>query len=158
MIAYVDGGSRGNPGPAGVGVIIEHPTGRRVEISQSIGVRDNNYAEYAALLVALEYAAAYDSPSLQVYSDSEVVARQISGSYNCQSPLLREIYSACMALIGSLQHFAITHIRREHNAGADRLAREAIDRATREKPAADAIEADFVTGNPRKLVQLEQPG
>jgi len=63
-----------------------------------------------------------------------------------------------MALIGSLQHFAITHIRREHNAGADRLAREAIDRATREKPAADAIEADFVTGNPRKLVQLEQPG
>lgn len=85
MIAYVDGGSRGNPGPAGIGVVIEHPTGRRVEISQSIGTGDNNYAEYAALLAALEYAAAYDAPSLQVYSDSEVVVRQVSGAYTCQS-------------------------------------------------------------------------
>jgi len=152
MIAYVDGGSRGNPGPAGVGVIIEHPTGRRVEISQSIGIRDNNYAEYAALLIALEYAAAYDSRSLQVYSDSEVVVRQISGSYHCQSPALRDIYSACMALIGSVRHFAITHIRREHNAGADRLAKEAIDRATRAKrPVSDdAVNADFALGTPAR--------
>jgi len=159
MIAHVDGGSRGNPGPAGVGVIIEHPTGRRVEISQSIGVRDNNYAEYAALLVALEYASADGSPSLQVYSDSEVVVRQISGSYNSQSPALREIYKSCMELIGSLQHFAITHIRREHNAGADRLAREAIDRATREKPADDnAVQTDFAVQDFRKLAQLGQLG
>lgn len=159
MIAYVDGGSRGNPGPAGVGVIIEHTTGRRVEISQAIGVRDNNYAEYAALLVALEYAAAFDSRSLQVYSDSEVVVRQISGSYSCQSAALRDIYSACMALIASLQHFAISHIRREQNAGADRLAKEAIDRAAREKPVnADALQVDFGVRPTRKLVPLEQPG
>jgi len=159
MIAYVDGGSRGNPGPAGVGVIIEHPTGRRVEISQAIGVRDNNYAEYAALLVALEYAAAFDSGSLQVYSDSEVVVRQISGSYSCQSAALRDIYRACMALVASLQHFAISHIRREHNAGADRLAKEAIDRATRERPADDnAVETDLAAQAFRKLVQLEQLG
>jgi len=160
MIAYVDGGSRGNPGPAGIGVVVEHPTGRRVEISQCIGARDNNYAEYAALLVALEYAAAYDSPALEVYSDSEVVVRQISGSYNCQSAGLRDIYSACMALIGDLQHFAITHIRRENNADADRLAKEAIDRATREKRPAndDTSEDHFPLRNPRKFVQLEQPG
>jgi len=159
MIAYVDGGSRGNPGPAGVGVIIEHPTGRRVEISQAIGVRDNNYAEYAALLVALEYAAAFDSRSLQVYSDSEVVVRQISGSYSCQSAVLRDIYTACMALIASLQHFAISHIRREQNAGADRLAKEAIDRATREKPADDnAAEADLAAGDFGKFIPIEQPG
>jgi len=160
MIAYVDGGSRGNPGPAGIGVVVEHPTGRRVEISQSIGARDNNYAEYAALLTALEYAAAYQSPRLQVYSDSEVVVRQISGSYNCQSAALRDIYNACMALIGSFQHFAITHIRRENNADADRLAKEAIDRATREKQPAndDSSEDHFLLGNPRKLVQIEQPG
>ncbi len=131
MIAYVDGGSRGNPGPAGIGVVIEHSTGRRVEISQSLSAADNNYAEYAALLVALEYAAAYGSSRLEVFSDSEVVVRQITGSYNCQSPLLRDIHDACKAIIGQLQDFAITHIRREHNADADRLAKEAIRRAPR---------------------------
>ncbi|MFZ3211004.1 MAG: ribonuclease HI family protein [Terriglobales bacterium] len=158
MIAYVDGGSRGNPGPAGIGVVVEHPTGRRVEISQSIGARDNNYAEYAALLAALEHAAAYQSPCLQVYSDSEVVVRQISGAYNCQSPGLRDIYNACMALIGNFQHFAITHIRRENNADADRLAKEAIDRATREKqPLGDNSERRFQLDS-RKLVPIEQPG
>src|SRR5271157_2684465 len=138
MIAYVDGGSRGNRGPAGIGVVIEHPTGRRVEISQCIGIHDNNYAEYAALLVALEYAAAYASPRLQVYSDSEVVVRQISESYTCRSTVLRDIYKACKDLIGNFQDFAITHIRRENNADADRLAREAIERATRERqPVSD---------------------
>ncbi len=130
MIAYVDGGSRGNRGPAGIGVVIEHPTGRRVEISQCIGIRDNNYAEYAALLVALEYATAYASPRLQVYSDSEVVVRQISESYTCRSTVLRDIYKACKDLIDNFQDFAITHIRRENNADADRLAREAIGRAS----------------------------
>ena len=160
MIAYVDGGSRGSPGPAGIGVVVEHPTGRRVEISQSIGARDNNYAEYAALLAALEHAVAYQSPCLQVYSDSEVVVRQISGAYNCQSPGLRDIYSACMALIGTFQYFAITHIRRENNADADRLAKEAIDRATREKqPVNDRPSEDYLLlVNPRKLLPIEQAG
>jgi len=154
MIAYVDGGSRGNPGPAGIGVVIEHPTGRRVEISQSIGTGDNNYAEYSALLVALEYAAAYDSPSLQVYSDSEVVVRQVSGAYTCQSPALVDIYNACKVRIGSFRHFAITHIRRENNADADRLAKQAIDRATHEKPA-DSPEGAFELA-PRRFIPLEQ--
>ncbi len=170
MIAYVDGGSRGNPGPAGIGVVIEHPTGRRVEISQAIGARDNNYAEYAALLVALEYAAAYASPGLRVYSDSDVVVRQISGSYNCQSPALRDIYNACKSLIGNFQYFGITHIRRENNADADRLAKEAIERATREKPPVNRqpSEPGFLEstvarvserlGEPHSLVSLEQPG
>jgi len=154
MIAYVDGGSRGSPGPAGVGVIIEHPGGRRVEISQSIGERDNNYAEYAALLVALEYAAAYSSPNLQVYSDSEVMVRQVSGAYICQSPALLEIHNACKALIANFQDFSITHVRREQNADADRLARQAIHRAMNEKPA-DSHEPAFPPALPR-LVPLEQ--
>jgi ribonuclease HI len=154
MIAYVDGGSRGSPGPAGVGVVIEHPAGRRVEISQSIGERDNNYAEYAALLVALEYASAYAAPSLQVYSDSEVVVRQVSGAYTCQSPALLEIHNACKALIANLQDFAITHIRREHNADADRLAKQAIHRAKQLKPAGSP-EPTFPLALPR-LIALEQ--
>ena len=154
MIAYVDGGSRGNPGPAGIGVVIEHPSGRRVEISQSIGSGDNNYAEYAALLAALEYAAAYDARSLQVFSDSEVVVRQVSGAYTCQSATLVEIYNACKTLIGNLQHFTITHIRRHQNADADRLAKEAIERATREKPSQSA-EPSFELAT-RRLLPLEQ--
>ncbi|HYY69201.1 MAG TPA: ribonuclease HI family protein [Terriglobales bacterium] len=158
MIAYVDGGSRGNPGPAGIGVVIEHPTGRRVEISECIGAGDNNYAEYAALLVALEYAAAYDSPLLHVYSDSEVVVRQISGSYNCQSAALRDIYDACKALISNFQHFAITHIRRENNADADRLAKQAIARAALEKQAVSRDEPGFMVRAPRALIALEQIG
>jgi len=155
MIAYVDGSSRGNSGAAGIGVVIEHPSGRRVKISQSIGARDNNYAEYAALLAALEYAAAYESPWLQVYSDSEVVVRQISGSYTCQSPSLREIYSACKSLIAGLQHFTITHIPREANASADRLAKEAIDRAAEGRVVADC--PSDLLGN-RQLVPVEQTG
>jgi ribonuclease HI len=166
MIAYVDGGSRGNTGPAGIGVVVEHPTGRRVEISQSIGARDNNYAEYAALLVALEYAAALESPRLQVFSDSEVVVRQISGSYNCQSPMLRDIYDACQGLIAHFQEFGITHIRRENNADADRLAKLAMDRAAQEK--ACRTEPSFLEctlarvaerlGKARQLLPLEQAG
>ncbi len=135
MIAYVDGGSRGNSGPAGVGVVIEHPCGTRVEISHPITAGDNNYAEYAALLVALEYAAACNSPRLQVFSDSEVVVRQISGSYNCQSPSLRDIHRTCKRLISRLEDFAITHIRRHNNEHANRLAREAVNRAARSQGA-----------------------
>ena len=130
-VAYVDGGSRGNPGPAGIGIIIQHATGERVEISQGIGCRDNNYAEYAALLAALQYAVEHQCRRLRVYSDSEVVVRQISGHYSCQSPLLRQIYELCKGLIGSLEGFSITHIRRELNQEADRLANGAIERAQR---------------------------
>jgi len=154
MIAYVDGGSRGNPGPAGIGVVIEHPTGKRVEISHSIGTGDNNYAEYAALLAALEYAAADHAPSLHVYSDSEVVVRQVNGAYTCQSPALLEIYNACKTVIASFRHFAITHIGRENNAEADRLAKQAIDRAIRDKPA-ESAEPGFETA-PRRFLPLEQ--
>jgi ribonuclease HI len=156
MIAYVDGSSRGHSGAAGIGVVIEHPGGRRVEISQSISARDNNYAEYAALLAALEYASAYALPRLQVYSDSEVVVRQISGSYTCQSQALREIYQACKSLIGSLQHFAITHIPREANANADRLAKEAIERDAERQEIADG--PSDLPGSPGRLVPVEQTG
>ena len=130
-VAYIDCGSQGNPGPAGIGIIIHHPGGHRVEISRWIGSSDNNYAEYAALLVALQYAVANQCPRLRVFSDSEVVVRQINGHYNCQSPLLRQIYEVCTALIASLECFTITHIRRENNLEADRLANDAIERAKR---------------------------
>jgi ribonuclease HI len=131
LIAYIDGGSRGKPGPAGIGVILEYPGGEREEISRWIGPGDNNYAEYAALLVALQFAAEKACRRLRVFSDSEVVVRQITGHYSCRNPLLREIHSLCIALIASFEQFTITHIPREDNRHADRLANAAIDRVRR---------------------------
>ncbi len=128
-VAYIDGGSHGNPGPAGIGVVIQHGDGDRVEISECIGARDNNYAEYAALLAALRYAVTHGCTRIRVFSDSQVVVRQINGHYVCQSPLLRQMYQLCVALIGSLEAFTLVHIRREHNAEANDLARLAIQRA-----------------------------
>ncbi len=130
LTAYIDGGTRGNPRSSAIGVVIEHPAGRRVEISQWIGADDNNYAEYAALLVALEYAAAYRCRRLRVFSDSEVVVRQITGFYTCQSPALRQIHQRCKDLIGLLEEFTISHIRRERNGEANRLVSAAMERGS----------------------------
>lgn len=144
LVAYVDGGSRGNPGLAGIGVVLEHGQGRRVEISEWLPAQDNNYAEYAALLLALEYAAACGCPRLHVFSDSEVVVRQINGLYTCQSPALRPIYEFCRALIASFETFTLTHVRREHNREANRLVQSALRRAQKkgcaEEPAAEQAE------------------
>ncbi len=128
LTAYIDGGTRGTPRSSAIGVVIEHPGGRRVEISQWIGADDNNYAEYAALLVALEYAVAFRCRCLRVFSDSEVVVRQITGFYSCQSPALRQIHQRCKDLIGLLDEFAISHIRRERNSEANRLVSAAMQR------------------------------
>lgn len=125
-IAYIDGASRGHPGPSGIGIVFHHPAGGRLEISRPIPAADNNYAEYAALLAALAYAVEHQFRRLRVYSDSEVVVRQMNGHYSCRSPLLRRSYELCTALIASLDDFSIRHIRRELNQDADRLARAAI--------------------------------
>ena len=132
-VAYVDGGSRGSRGPAGIGVVIEHPGGRRVEISETIEAGDNNYAEYSALLAALEYAADNQCSRLCVFSDSEVVFKQITGHYTCQSAGLLSIHEMCKELIQSLDEFTIMHIRRQANSEADRLANEAMDRTRKVK-------------------------
>lgn len=138
-VAFVDGGSRGSRGPAGIGVVIEHPGGRRVEISESIARGDNNYAEYSALLAALEYAAENQCSRLCVFSDSEVVVKQMTGHYTCQSAGLREIHDSCKALIERLEEFTIRHIRRHANAEADRLANAAMDRARNLKPPVGGV-------------------
>ena len=130
LTAYIDGGTRGNPRSSAIGVVMEHPGGRRVEISQWIGADDNNYAEYAALLVALEYAVAYRCRRLRVFSDSEVVVRQITGFYSCQSSALRQVHQRCKDLIGLLDDFTISHIRRERNGEANRLVSAAMQRGS----------------------------
>ena len=124
LVAYVDGSSHGNPGPSGIGIILEDFEGRRLRIAKWIGWQDNNVAEYAALLEALQRAIRTKARSLQVFSDSDVVVRQMSGVYACRSPKLYSLNWTCRKLARSLE-FAIVRIPREHNSEANRLANRA---------------------------------
>ena len=125
LVAYVDGGCHGNPGPSGIGAVIEGPPGQRTKISKWIGYQDNNVAEYMALLEVLQHALAIDAKVLRVYSDSLVVVRQMSGEYSCRSARLYSLHWTCRKLARSLQ-FSITHIPREQNREANTLAARAV--------------------------------
>src|SRR5215472_17845020 len=127
LVAYVDGGSLGNPGPAGIGVVIDISPGQKIRIAKWIGRQDNNVAEYLALLEALQYAVALKARAIHVYSDSEVVVRQMTGKYRCRSPRLYSLHWICRKLVRSLR-FSISHIRREHNSEANHLASTAARR------------------------------
>ncbi|MGE0406040.1 MAG: ribonuclease HI family protein [Candidatus Korobacteraceae bacterium] len=132
LIAHVDGGARGNPGPAGFGVVIEDNHGQRVkEISRFVGLNTNNYAEYMGLLAALEFAAQHPARAIKVISDSELMVRQIGGVYKVRSENLRELYERAKLLIRKLQWFSMQHTLREGNRDADRLANEAMDEGMR---------------------------
>ena len=125
LIAYIDGGSHGNPGPSGIGVVIEHVGGHKIRIAKRIGQQDNNVAEYVALLEALQYAHDQKARTLRVYSDSEVVVRQMSGEYACLSPRLYSLNWTCRKLARTLD-FSITHVPREDNHEANSLANHAV--------------------------------
>jgi len=125
LVAYVDGGSHGNPGPAGIGVVIETPAGERTRISKWIGRQDNNVAEYVALLEALQHAVAMKARSLRVYSDSQIVVKQMLGEYACRSPRLHSLNWTCRKLARAVD-FSIEHICREDNREANELAYDAV--------------------------------
>ena len=127
LVAYVDGGCLGNPGPAGIGVVISGVADGPVRIAKWIGHQDNNVAEYAALMEALQYAVERKAQKLHVYSDSEVVVRQMTGEYVCRSPRLYSLHWTCRKLARSLA-FSISHVRREENAEANGLAQAALRR------------------------------
>jgi probable phosphoglycerate mutase len=130
IIAHIDGGSRGNPGPAAYGVTIETAHGQPVTaFAKFIGRTTNNFAEYQGLLAALEYALGHGYPRLRVLTDSELMARQISGQYKVRSPDLRPLHDKAQAMIARLESFSIRHVYREQNREADRLANEAMDAA-----------------------------
>jgi ribonuclease HI len=125
LVAYVDGGSLGNPGPSGIGVVIDGVEGGKIRIAKWIGHQDNNVAEYVALLEALQHALALKAQALHVFSDSEVVVKQMTGDYNCRSPRLYSLNWICRKLARSFD-FSISHVPREHNAEANGLASSAI--------------------------------
>jgi len=126
--AYVDGGSHGSPGPSGIGVVIQTPEGEFIRIAKWIGHQDNNVAEYAALLEALQRALEMKATALQVFTDSLLVVKQMTGEYSCNSPRLYSLNWTCRKLARSL-NFAIAHIPRYRNQEANRLANDAVRRS-----------------------------
>ncbi len=125
LVAYVDGGSLGNPGPSGIGVVIDGCESGPIRIAKWIGHQDNNVAEYVALLEALQCALTLKAKALHVYSDSEVVVRQMRGEYICRSSRLYSLHWTCRKLARALS-FSISHVPREDNAEANRLANTAV--------------------------------
>src|ERR1700751_1737431 len=108
LVAYIDGGARGNPGPAGYGVVIEDEVGRPIaELSEFLGHQTNNYAEYSGLLAALTYALKHGFKAMKVVSDSELMVKQILGEYKVSSPTLKELNQQAMKLIDQLDCFEI---------------------------------------------------
>ena len=145
LVAYIDGGARGNPGPAGYGVVFEDEVGRPVaNLSEYLGRQTNNYAEYSGLLAALNYTLRHGFKSLKVVSDSELMVKQVLGEYKVSSPTLKELNQRAMKLIDQLDCFEIRHVLREKNREADRLANIAMDRGIAKK--APAVAATDVGG------------
>ena len=130
MIAYIDGGARGNPGPAGFGVRIEQPDGTLVEQwSEPIGIATNNVAEYRGLVAALEWARAHGQRELHVRSDSLLLVQQMLGAYRVKNPGLQPLHAKARELTGAIGRVTFEHVPRALNAHADRLANAAMDRA-----------------------------
>lgn len=128
LIAYTDGGARGNPGPAGYGVVINDSKGNKVSaLSQYLGKQTNNFAEYQALIGALEYAVQHGPKALKVISDSELMVRQIKGIYKVKDATLRDLHARASQLIRQLEWFNIEHVLRSKNREADELANRAMD-------------------------------
>jgi ribonuclease HI len=126
---HCDGGARGNPGPAGFGALIQDDDGTVLaELSEFLGMRTNNYAEYSGLLACLQYALDHHYPRLRVVSDSELMVKQIQGKYKVNSPDLKTLWQEARNRIAKLEAFEISHALRHKNKDADRLANEAMDR------------------------------
>lgn len=133
LVIYIDGASRGNPGEAGAGAVLYDQSGQCVdEVSRSLGRMTNNMAEYRSLIIALREALARNARRVRVFTDSELVARQMSGTYRIKSAVLRPLFGEAQGLAHQFSEFTINHISREENRIADALANKAIDEASKE--------------------------
>jgi ribonuclease HI len=128
LTIHTDGAARGNPGPASIGAVIKDEKGKLVaSISRCLGVTTNNQAEYRAIIAALEKAVSLGARQVTLYSDSELVVKQINGLYKIKHAVLRTLYQEVVRLTGALENFKIDYIPREKNAAADALANKALD-------------------------------
>ena len=130
IVAYIDGGARGNPGPAGFGVRVEEAGGALIEeFAESIGVATNNVAEYRALLAALEWAKRHGHDQLHVRSDSLLLVQQMLGNYKVKHAGLQPLHARARVLALEIGRVTFEHVGRSFNAHADRLANTAMDEA-----------------------------
>lgn len=129
VIIHIDGGSRGNPGPAAAGVVVRAADDGIVlhEAGLFLGKTTNNVAEYRGLLAALEAATRLNVTHAEVFSDSELLVRQMNGQYRVKKPHLRELFEQAKEMAAAFDEFTIAHVRREQNADADRLVNRALD-------------------------------
>jgi ribonuclease HI len=129
---WTDGASRGNPGPAGVGILLKAPNGEVLcAEGQFLGHSTNNVAEYKALLLGLERALERGVKRLEVRADSELLIKQLKGLYRVRNAGLLPLFEAARQLIARFEEVRLKHVRREHNTEADRLANEGIDKVGR---------------------------
>ncbi len=136
VIAHCDGGARGNPGPAGYGALLQDEDGVVLaQLSEFLGNRTNNYAEYSGLLGCLQWALDHNRRRLRVISDSELMVKQIQGKYKVNSPDLRPLWEEARRRIAQLDRFEISHALRHKNKAADQLANDAMDRGTKRQKA-----------------------
>lgn len=128
IVAYIDGGARGNPGPAGYGVRIETVDGAVVEeLHGALGIATNNVAEYNGLLAALRWAVEHGERDVRIRSDSELLVRQMKGEYRIKHPGLQPLAAKARLLMMELGRVTFEHVRREQNKDADRLSNVAMD-------------------------------
>lgn len=131
LTIYVDGGSRGNPGPAGVGVVILDSSGKKIkEFGKYIGETTNNIAEYNALLYGLEEALILRADDVKINLDSELVAKQLSGDYRVKDANIRPLFERALNMLKGFKSFEVRHIEREKNKEADKLVNKAINLAS----------------------------
>jgi ribonuclease HI len=128
VTVHVDGGARGNPGPAAIGVVVSGPDGAVLdEVAERIGVATNNVAEYRALLRGLERAAALGAREVDLINDSELVARQLTGAYKVKHPAMKPLYEQAMSALRGFDRWSIRSVPRAQNARADALVNAALD-------------------------------
>ena len=129
ITAYIDGGARGNPGPAGYGVYIQLPDGTVEELHGGLGIATNNVAEYNGLLAALKWTIDHGHRKLHIRADSELLVKQMRGEYKVKNPGLQPLAARARALVSQLEQVRFEHVRREHNQDADRLSNVGMDEA-----------------------------
>jgi len=133
---HIDGAARGNPGPAAFAFIIRRDGQPAEEHKETLGTKTNNYAEYTALVKALERAADRGDRELHIYSDSELLVKQMNGEYKVKNPDLKELYDEASILRRKFKSVKLEHIPRARNSDADRLCNEALDGGSGKRPAA----------------------
>jgi ribonuclease HI len=130
LVVHVDGGSRGNPGPAAAAAVVATPAGDVLEEAHELlGVATNNVAEYRALLLGIERARAHGATAVEIVNDSELVARQVNGVYKVKHPDMRPLHLRAMAALRGFDEWVVRSVPRAQNAAADALVNEALDAA-----------------------------